>query len=56
MGFDSLKKPSSFSGDLPLVTMAAITLAASIEEPPPTARMASLPCASAAAWPCLTTG
>ncbi len=41
----------SFAEDLPVVAMAAITLAASIDEPPPMARIASLPCARTAAYP-----
>ena len=35
-GLLTLSMPTSFAGDLPVVAIAAITLAASIAEPPPT--------------------
>ena len=48
IGLPTLSMPTSFAGLLPLTTIASITLAASITEPPPTARIASLRCARAA--------
>ena len=48
IGLPTLSMPTSFAGLLPLTTIAPITLAASITEPPPIARIASLRCARAA--------
>ena len=56
IGLPTFSTPTSCSGDLPLTAIASITLAASITEPPPTARIASLPCARTAAWPACRTG
>ena len=47
--------PTSFAEVLPVVAMAAITLAASIAEPPPIASIESLPCARTAAAPLSST-
>jgi hypothetical protein len=56
IGFDTLSMPTSFAGLLPVTAIAAITFAASIAEPPPTARIASLRCALTAWWPDSSTG
>ena len=56
IGAFSFSMPTSCAGDLSLVAMAPITLAASIAEPPPTARIASLRCARTAACPASRTG
>ena len=49
IGCVTFSMPMSFWGDLPVTAIAPITFAASMTEPPPTARIASLPCARTAA-------
>ena len=56
IGFDTFSMPISFAGVLPVTVIAPMTFAASMTEPPPTARMASLPCARTAASPACSTG
>ncbi len=48
IGLPTLSIPISFWGDLPETAMAPITFAASMAEPPPMARIASLRCARTA--------
>ena len=56
IGLPSFSMPTSCAGDLSLIAIAPMTLAASIAEPPPTARIASLRCARTAACPACSTG
>ena len=50
----TLPKPTQSFGDSSLVADAAIILAASIDDPPPMARIAWLPCFLATATPAAT--